>query len=143
MEITFKVKETMEQIVNAVYNGVFYESRPQKEKSPGGWDIVHFKDRDHDCEAIAWVCPDRETIEIETFWSKFRYTIWQRGSQVFVRYNGAFNGLLAQNLIPKLTPVDLENEVVTTSLKSGHPKPITYKEYKEIHRKLQEFKSTL
>ena len=140
MEITFKVSETIDEIISSIYNGVFYQSVLQKEKSPGGWDIVHLKDRDHDCEAIAWVNPSKDTVEIETFWSKFRYTIYQRKGLVTVKYEGAYNGLLAQNLLPPLTPIDLENEVVTTSLKGGK---LTYKEYSLLQKKFQEFKSTL
>lgn len=143
MKITFRVKETMEEILNSISNGVFYQSIIQKEKSPGGWDVVFLEDIDFGCNATAWVNPERDTVEIETFWSKFRYTIYEKNGKVYVRYTGAFNGLLAQNLLPGLTPVDLENEVVTTSLKSGHPKPITYKEYELMQKKLQEFKATL
>lgn len=128
----------MEEIVNSIYNGGFHQSILQKEKSPGGWDVVFLKDRDFDCEAIAWVSPNKDTIEIETFWSKFKYTIYEKKGLVSVKYEGAYNGLLTQNLLPKLTPVDIENEVVTTSLKGGK---LTYKEYRVLQEKFREFKA--
>lgn len=138
MEMIFKVSESIEQILNSIYNGVSYQSVLKEEKSPGGWDIVLLKDRDFDCEAIAWINPSKDTIEIETFWSKFKYTIYERRGLVSVKYEGAYHGLLAQNLLPKLTPIELENEMVTTSLKGGK---LTYKEYSVLQKKFKEFKA--
>ena len=45
---------------------------------------------------------------IETAWSGFEYKIWSRGDQEFgVKYDGAENGFLRQDLIPPMTDVQI------------------------------------
>ena len=78
-------------------------------------------------------------LEIQTAWSGFQYTVTPKNKQVAgyhkgyfdtvryceVRYEGAYKGLLNQNLLPLMTPTNLESEIIFSSLGK-----MTMKEYK-------------
>lgn len=77
-----------------------------------------------------------QTIVITTAWSEFSYKITTCADGVFVTYEGAYRGLLSQNLLPKLTPVDLMSAKVKSSLNNYD----TLSEYVVVQEKLHSFK---
>jgi len=63
-----------------------------------------------------------------------------QGDQPLVRYDGPFNGLLAQKLLPTMTPVNLEEAQVESSLHPyGGTMPMA--KYRKVHAELQQLKS--
>ena len=55
-------------------------------------------------------------VTIKTAWSDFIYSINEEDDGCSVVYEGAYMGLLSQNLIPKLTPINLLESEVKSSL---------------------------
>lgn len=140
MEITFKIVESFEDILSQIENGTDFFNSLCRGENPNRWVEYWLSDpeMDMDSYAKAWKDVFSDTIDIETAFSGFKYRIYDRGYGTFVQYEGAFNGLLAQNLLPKFTPVDLSKCEVKSSLKN-----CLYEEYVEIHKKFTEFKSAL
>jgi hypothetical protein len=51
------------------------------------------------------------TLVLTTAWSSFTYQFFSRLSKHFVVYNGGRQGYLAQNLLPKITPIGVKKTI--------------------------------
>ena len=78
-------------------------------------------------------------IKIETAWSGFTYEIIERIGVTQVTYIGPYLGLLSQNLIPKLTPINLLQSKITSSISCAK----TLEEYVNHRKKIVELKKTI
>lgn len=125
MRIQFTIKESLSEIIDQLSNSDFWSSEivstPDKK-------IIKIKDLAYNLEATAEVHP--HDIVLHTAWSNFTYRVFQSGPKVVCEYDGAFRGLLEQNLLPHITPVGniLDYPVLESSLyKNGEKK--TLREY--------------
>ena len=79
-------------------------------------------------------------ITIKTAWSNYTYRLFVLGNNVWCEYNGAYRGLLEQNLLPSITPKEslLESEVLSSSLYGQEKRKL--REYAEDNLKLKKFR---
>ena len=79
-------------------------------------------------------------ITIKTAWSNYTYRLFVLGDNVWCEYNGAYRGLLEQNLLPTITPREglLESEVLDSSLYGSEKRKL--REYAEDNLKLKKFR---
>ena len=73
-------------------------------------------------------------------WSNYTYRLFVLGDNVWCEYNGAYRGLLEQNLLPTITPREglLESEVLDSSLYGSEKRKL--REYAEDNLKLKKFR---
>ena len=73
-------------------------------------------------------------------WSSYTYRLFAKGSNVWCEYNGAYRGLLEQNLLPTITPKEslLDSEVLDSSLYGHERKKL--RQYAEDNVKLKNFR---
>lgn len=136
MEIIFEIKENLEQI-----------KRNMKSQNPI-WDWKEVSaNKGRLCDAgtefpssAATVTYDDDYIHIITDLSNFEYEIFPLGFHTFVKYEGAYMGLLEQNLLPTLTPVNLLEAKVASSLTRDLRYDYTLKEYIVIRESFVSYK---
>ncbi|EJX08936.1 hypothetical protein EVA_02952 [gut metagenome] len=136
MRIQFEVKETLAAIVDELLHSEKWITI-LKEDIPGKKLIV-IRDPNFDSEATVEIY-DKE-LSIQTAWSRYTYRIFTMGNAVWCEYNGAYRGLLEQQLLPTITPKEslLDSEVLDSSL-YGHNKH-TLRQYAEDNVKLKQFR---
>lgn len=103
-----------------------------------GRKLVVIRDPSYASEATVEIYA-RE-ITIKTAWSNYTYRLFVLGSNVWCEYNGAYRGLLEQNLLPSITPKEglLESEVLSSSLYGQEKRKL--REYAEDNLKLKKFR---
>lgn len=113
--------------MNEIMSGERWETIIKEEIS--GRKLVVIRDPNYDSEAFVEICSSE--ITIETAWSKYIYRLFIVGDKVWCEYNGAYRGLLEQQLLPTITPKEslLESEVLDSSLYKGEKRKL--REYAE------------
>ena len=100
--------------------------------------MVVIRDPNYNSEATVEI--DAREITIKTAWSNYTYRLFVLGDNVWCEYNGAYRGLLEQNLLPTITPREglLESEVLDSSLYGSEKRKL--REYAEDNLKLKKFR---
>lgn len=134
MQIEFKIKETKDQIINDLIARGAKLVQERKDQDPDEYEL---KDEDFYSSATIKVWQSGG-IEILTAWSGFEYYLFDqfRTGRLVCSYTGAYKGLLAQNLLPTITPAENLLDVKVVSQQLGE---VTIKEYIEFRNKLQKF----
>lgn len=136
MRIQFEIKEMLSDIVNEVLHSEKWITI-LKEDIPGR-KLVVIRDPNFNSEATVEIY-DKE-LSIKTAWSSYTYRLFVVDRTVWCEYNGAYRGLLEQQLLPTITPKEslLDSEVLDSSL-YGHERH-TLRKYAEDNVKLKKFR---
>lgn len=136
MRIHFEIKEKLPEILEEILNSEKWMASVNEDIS--GRKLVVIRDPSYNSEATVEIY-SREII-IKTAWSNYAYRLFVLGDNVWCEYNGAYRGLLEQNLLPTITPKEglLESEVFGSSLYGNERKKL--REYAEDNLKLKKFR---
>ncbi len=136
MRIQFEIRERLSDIVDEILHSEKWLT-VVKEDIPGKM-LVTVRDRHYDSEASVEIYAHE--INIKTAWSSYTYRLFAKGSNVWCEYNGAYRGLLEQNLLPTITPKEslLDSEVLDSSLYGHERKKL--RQYAEDNVKLKNFR---
>ena len=130
MRIHFEIKEKLPEIIEICITSL--------KEYISGRKLVVIRDPSYASEATVEIYA-RE-ITIKTAWSNYTYRLFVLGNNVWCEYNGAYRGLLEQNLLPSITPKEslLESEVLSSSLYGQEKRKL--REYAEDNLKLKKFR---
>lgn len=136
MRIQFEVKEKLADIVNEVLHSKKWITI-LKEDIPGK-RLAVIRDPNYNSEATVEIYT--KELSIKTAWSRYTYRLFVVDNAVWCEYNGAYRGLLEQQLLPTITPKEslLDSEVLDSSL-YGHERH-SLREYAEDNVKLKKFR---
>lgn len=136
MRIQFEIKENLSDIIHEILDSERWITIVKEDIS--GRKSVVIRDRNYDSEAAIEIY-DRE-VDIKTAWSRYYYRLFIIGDSVWCEYNGAYRGLLEQQLLPTITPKEslLDSEVLDSSLYGNEKKKL--REYAEDNMKLKQFR---
>lgn len=136
MRIQFEIKEKLPEIIEEILHSDRWMASIKEEIS--GKKLVVIRDRSYASEAFIEIY-SRE-ITIKTAWSNYTYRMFLLNDNVWCEYNGAYRGLLEQQLLPTITPREslLESEVLNSSLYGQEKKKL--REYAEDNLKLKKFR---
>lgn len=136
MRIHFEIKEKLPEIIEEILHGERWITSVKEDIS--GRKLVVIRDPSYASEATVEIYA-RE-ITIKTAWSNYTYRLFVLGNNVWCEYNGAYRGLLEQNLLPSITPKEnlLESEVLSSSLYGQEKRKL--REYAEDNLKLKKFR---
>lgn len=136
MRIQFEIKENLSDIINEILHSERWITIVKEDIS--GRKSVVIRDRNYDSEASIEIYA-RE-VDIKTAWSRYCYRLFVTGDNVWCEYNGAYRGLLEQQLLPTITPKEslLDSEVLDSSLYGQERKKL--REYAEDNMKLKQFR---
>ena len=136
MRIHFEIKEKLPEIIEEILHSERWSTLVKEDIS--GRKLVVIRDPSYASEATVEIYA-RE-ITIKTAWSNYTYRLFVLGSNVWCEYNGAYRGLLEQNLLPSITPKEglLESEVLSSSLYGQEKRKL--REYAEDNLKLKKFR---
>ena len=136
MRIHFEIREKLPEIIEEILNCERWTTLVKEDIS--GRKLVVIRDPNHNSEATVEIYA-RE-ITIKTAWSNYTYRLFVLGDNVWCEYNGAYRGLLEQNLLPTITPREglLESEVLDSSLYGSEKRKL--REYAEDNLKLKKFR---
>ena len=136
MRIQFEIKEKLPEIIEEILHSERWSTLVKEDIS--GRKLVVIRDPSYASEATVEIYA-RE-ITIKTAWSNYTYRLFVLGSNVWCEYNGAYRGLLEQNLLPSITPKEglLESEVLSSSLYGQEKRKL--REYAEDNLKLKKFR---
>lgn len=136
MRIQFEIKENLSDIIHEILDSERWITIVKEDIS--GRKSVVIRDRNYDSEAAIEIY-DRE-VDIKTAWSRYCYRLFVIGDNVWCEYNGAYRGLLEQQLLPTITPKEslLDSEVLDSSLYGNERKKL--REYAEDNMKLKQFR---
>lgn len=136
MRIHFEIKEKLPEIIEEILHSEKWITSVKEDIS--GRKLVVIRDPSYASEATVEIYA-RE-ITIKTAWSNYTYRLFVLGNNVWCEYNGAYRGLLEQNLLPSITPKEslLESEVLSSSLYGQEKRKL--REYAEDNLKLKKFR---
>lgn len=136
MRMHFEIRERLYEIVEEILNSERWNTLVKEDIS--GRKSAVIRDPNYNSEATVEIY-DREII-IKTAWSNYTYRLFALGNEVWCEYNGAYRGLLEQNLLPTITPKEslLESEVLDSSLYGSERRKL--REYAEDNLKLKKFR---
>lgn len=136
MRIHFEIREKLPEIIEEILNCERWTTLVKEDIS--GRKLVVIRDPNNNSEATVEIYA-RE-ITIKTAWSNYTYRLFVLGDNVWCEYNGAYRGLLEQNLLPTITPREglLESEVLDSSLYGSEKRKL--REYAEDNLKLKKFR---
>ena len=136
MRIHFEIKEKLPEIIEEILHSERWSTLVKEDIS--GRKLVVIRDPSYASEATVEIYA-RE-ITIKTAWSNYTYRLFVLGSNVWCEYNGAYRGLLEQNLLPSINPKEglLESEVLSSSLYGQEKRKL--REYAEDNLKLKKFR---
>ncbi len=136
MRIHFEIREKLPEIIEEILNCERWTTLVKEDIS--GRKLVVIRDPNYNSEATVEIYV-RE-ITIKTAWSNYTYRLFVLGDNVWCEYNGAYRGLLEQNLLPTITPREglLESEVLDSSLYGSEKRKL--REYAEDNLKLKKFR---
>ena len=136
MRIHFEIREKLPEIIEEILNCERWTTLVKEDIS--GRKLVVIRDQNYNSEATVEIYA-RE-ITIKTAWSNYTYRLFVLGDNVWCEYNGAYRGLLEQNLLPTITPREglLESEVLDSSLYGSEKRKL--REYAEDNLKLKKFR---
>ena len=136
MRIHFEIREKLPEIIEEILNCERWTTLVKEDIS--GRKLVVIRDPKYNSEATVEIYA-RE-ITIKTAWSNYTYRLFVLGDNVWCEYNGAYRGLLEQNLLPTITPREglLESEVLDSSLYGSEKRKL--REYAEDNLKLKKFR---
>ncbi len=136
MRIHFEIKEKLPEIIEEILHSERWSTLVKEDIS--GRKLVVIRDPSYASEATVEIYA-RE-ITIKTAWSNYTYRLFVLGNNVWCEYNGAYRGLLEQNLLPSITPKEslLESEVLSSSLYGQEKRKL--REYAEDNLKLKKFR---
>lgn len=136
MRIHFEIREKLPEIIEEILNCERWTTLVKEDIS--GRKLVVICDPNYNSEATVEIYA-RE-ITIKTAWSNYTYRLFVLGDNVWCEYNGAYRGLLEQNLLPTITPREglLESEVLDSSLYGSEKRKL--REYAEDNLKLKKFR---
>ena len=136
MRIHFEIREKLPEIIEEILNCERWTTLVKEDIS--GRKLVVIRDPNYNSEATVKIYA-RE-ITIKTAWSNYTYRLFVLGDNVWCEYNGAYRGLLEQNLLPTITPREglLESEVLDSSLYGSEKRKL--REYAEDNLKLKKFR---
>ena len=136
MRIHFEIREKLPEIIEEILNCERWTTLVKEDIS--GRKLVVIRDPNYNSEAIVEIYA-RE-ITIKTAWSNYTYRLFVLGDNVWCEYNGAYRGLLEQNLLPTITPREglLESDVFDSSLYGSEKRKL--REYAEDNLKLKKFR---
>jgi len=136
MRIHFEIKEKLPEIIEEILHSERWLTLVKEDIS--GRKLVVIRDTNYASEATVEIYA-RE-ITIKTAWSNYTYRLFVLGNSVWCEYNGAYRGLLEQNLLPSITPKEslLESEVLSSSLYGQEKRKL--REYAEDNLKLKKFR---
>lgn len=136
MRIQFEIKENLSDIIREILDSERWITIVKEDIS--GRKSVVIRDRNYDSEAAIEIY-ERE-VDIKTAWSRYCYRLFVIGDSVWCEYNGAYRGLLEQQLLPTITPKEslLDSEVLDSSLYGHERKKL--REYAEDNMKLKQFR---
>lgn len=100
MRIHFEIREKLPEIIEEILNCERWTTLVKEDIS--GRKLVVIRDPNYNSEATVEIYA-RE-ITIKTAWSNYTYRLFVLGDNVWCEYNGAYRGLLEQNLLPTITP---------------------------------------
>lgn len=136
MRIHFEIREKLPEIIEEILNCERWTTLVKEDIS--GRKLVVIRDPNYNSETTVEIYA-RE-ITIKTAWSNYTYRLFVLGDNVWCEYNGAYRGLLEQNLLPTITPREglLESEVLDSSLYGSEKRKL--REYAEDNLKLKKFR---
>lgn len=136
MRIQFEIKEKLPEIIEEILHSDKWMSLEKENLS--GRKLVVIRDQAYASEATVEIYARELTIK--TAWSSYTYRLFILGDNVWCEYNGAYRGLLEQNLLPSITPKEslLNSEVLDSSLYGREKKKL--REYAEDNLKLKQFR---
>lgn len=136
MRIQFEIKEKLPEIIKEILHSEKWMSRVKEDIS--GRTLVVISDRIYGSEATVEIYSSE--VLIKTAWSKYSYRLFVLGNSVWCEYEGAYRGLLEQQLLPTITPKEslLDSEVLNSSLYGQEKKSL--REYAEDNLKLKQFR---
>ncbi len=127
MRILFKIKENLSEIIDEILHSEKWNSVVIKDQD--GRKYVEIRDPIFRSAATVEITPDG--ILIHTAFSRYSYRIFKEGLDIWCEYNGAYRGLLEQQLLPTLSPLDnlLDIEVSESTLYDIKSKPRKLRDY--------------
>lgn len=136
MRIQFEIREKLSEVISEILNSERWATIVKEDIS--GRKSVVIRDRSYDSEASIEIYA-RE-VSIKTAWSSYSYRLFVVGDNVWCEYNGAYRGLLEQQLLPTITPKEslLDSEVLDSSLYGREKRKL--REYAEDNMKLKKFR---
>lgn len=136
MRIQFEIREKLSEVISEILNSERWATIIKEDIS--GRKSVVIRDRSYDSEASIEIYA-RE-VSIKTAWSSYSYRLFVIGDNVWCEYNGAYRGLLEQQLLPTITPKEslLDSEVLDSSLYGREKRKL--REYAEDNMKLKKFR---
>lgn len=136
MRIQFEIREKLSEVISEILNSERWATIIKEDIS--GRKSVVIRDRSYDSEASIEIYA-RE-VSIKTAWSSYSYRLFVVGDNVWCEYNGAYRGLLEQQLLPTITPKEslLDSEVLDSSLYGREKRKL--REYAEDNMKLKRFR---
>ncbi len=136
MRIQFEIREKLSEVISEILNSERWATIVKEDIS--GRKSVVIRDRSYDSEASIEIYA-REVC-IKTAWSSYSYRLFVVGDNVWCEYNGAYRGLLEQQLLPTITPKEslLDSEVLDSSLYGREKRKL--REYAEDNMKLKKFR---
>lgn len=136
MRIQFEIKEKLPEIIKEILHSEKWTSHVKEDIS--GRTLVVISDRIYGSEATVEIYASE--VLIKTAWSKYTYRLFVLENNVWCEYEGAYRGLLEQQLLPTITPKEslLDSEVLNSSLYGQEKKSL--REYAEDNLKLKQFR---
>lgn len=128
MKISFKIKETIPDLIADLKagDGKHWNLEPFQSEVEG-YEFIRIVDMDFPGSAALFGCELTEhsnAAVLKTAWSDYSYEFFEsKDILTTCTYIGAYRGLLEQWLLPKITPVNIWDEYVESSLgipKIGH-----------------------
>jgi len=113
MKLKFRIEENFEEILKKVTKldcGIVVDGTIEKTERKN-----HFHIQDEYFNSHSVLVFDEKSIGILTAWSGFKYEISQKKGITYCAYEGAFMGLLEQNLMLKITPAFTGEEMVEST----------------------------
>lgn len=122
MKITFQIKETRQNVISDLRASDDYTEYEKnqlfvfeyEDKEDESFIFGRIEDKYFDCACDVKISFNK--IIFKTAWSGFKYTVFEQQGKTFITYEGAWLGLLAQNLLPVFTPVWSGKELVESTL---------------------------
>jgi len=130
MKISFKIRERLSEVIAEIMHSDKWHTLIKEEKE----DHKHILIKDHDFESEASIEIRQNEIHIRPVWlGNYTYHICQKGDGVWCEYNGSDKGLLAQKLLPRITPKEKILNVVIPQKTSRHKKSNEEKAHTKGH----------
>jgi hypothetical protein len=119
MKITFEISQSINDLLEYCQTNKYYDFEMAKDENEIPYrNKARLIDIQFDNSYAEIIWKDNYML-IYTAWSGFKYEIFKKNNRTYCTYDGAVKGLLNQNLIPHITPIEDIYECVCHSSTHG------------------------